>query len=365
MARRRGGDDGTDDVEQEDPHVGRAARELLDEPDHRRGGGRTGHHVGRSLDTFVAVTACYGVAVVLARFLGWSPSPVITLTQVALPVALLPVWAASVVAVVRRLPVRGVVCLGVVAVHVMSLLPAIGTDPVPAWAGPDASPAPVRLRLVSANVSARNHDPRLAAALLAARADVLVLVELTRARQDELEQAGAFAAYPYEFDAGDVRTERILIMSRYPLDHSTIESAGRTATPVTTVHIGNRSMRLVGVHAHSPLSTHDAAAQREWLRWARDQARVSPIPIVMAGDFNASRFYPPMGELLAAGMTDAHESRGRGLTTSWPVGGAFLDLPFMRLDHVLHRGDVTVTAISDLDVPGSDHLGIVSELALR
>jgi hypothetical protein len=53
---------------------------------------------------------------------------------------------------------------------------------------------------------------------------------------------------------------------------------------------------------------------------------------------------------------------GRGFSTSWPVAW---DLPpFVRLDHALLRPGVVPTGVRELHVPGSDHRGLVADLAL-
>lgn len=333
--------------------------------DDDRGAGLGGGRLGEALDTLVAVTLFAAAVVMVTRFFGWSVHPFVVLMQASLPVSMLPIWVAAAVAVWRRLPVRFVLAVGLMAAHVLALAPALGSDDLPEWALATGEAAPVRVRLLAANVFEGNLDGSLVPALLAARADVMVLVEVSVERQVELADAGAFRELPFLVQAGNIRRKRILIASRYPVSVSGVAKPGGTATPVATLKIGTRSLKVVGSHPSAPLYRGAISEQRAWFVWAREQARVSTEPIVLAGDFNASRFVPAMGELFAAGLTDAHEARGRGLSTSWPVGGAFFDLPFMRLDHVLYRGDVVATAVRDLTLPGSDHLGIVADLALR
>jgi hypothetical protein len=63
------------------------------------------------------------------------------------------------------------------------------------------------------------------------------------------------------------------------------------------------------------------------------------------------------------GWRDAHQVRGHGLSCSWPTEKwhpAFRwHPPFVRLDHALVNGGLTVLDTGDFHVPGSDHLGIV------
>ena len=85
----------------------------------------------------------------------------------------------------------------------------------------------------------------------------------------------------------------------------------------------------------------------------------------MAGDFNATRWHPFFGKLLDAGLTDAHEQMGKGLTRSWPADEPHHIPPVMRLDHALMNKAVTATAVRDIRIPGSDHIGFVVDLAVR
>ena len=91
-------------------------------------------------------------------------------------------------------------------------------------------------------------------------------------------------------------------------------------------------------------------------------ARV-PRPVVAAGDYNATMGHPPLPAFLArTGMTDAHTRAGRGLARSWPSSRVLP--PLGLLDRVLITPDISVVAIEEREVPGSDHLTVVSELAL-
>jgi endonuclease/exonuclease/phosphatase family metal-dependent hydrolase len=85
--------------------------------------------------------------------------------------------------------------------------------------------------------------------------------------------------------------------------------------------------------------------------------------VVLAGDLNADRDHAALRSLLETGLRDAHDERGRGLARTWPAG-----LPVLHLDHVLVRDGagarVVVRSVREVDLPGSDHLGVVAELAV-
>ena len=316
---------------------------------------------GRLVDAGIAAVLALGAFVMASRLLGWMIHPLVVLAQSALPVTMIPVWLALPVAAARRLPVRAVVALVLCVSHAFALAPAMGSRRLPVWAAPGTAAA--TLRLVSANVFEANHDPGLGGALLAARPDVLVLVEVNDTILEELDASGLFAGFAHVARSGNANS--VVIASKLPLDDVKPGIVGGVAVVSARVAVGGKGVRVIAAHPRAPSGPARMAQFRVWMRWARDQARVTSGPLVMAGDFNASRFVPVMGALLAGGFTDAHESRGSGLSTSWPAGGPFFDLPFMRLDHVLMRGAVVARSVRDLTVPGSDHLGIVAVLAVR
>ena len=112
-----------------------------------------------------------------------------------------------------------------------------------------------------------------------------------------------------------------------------------------------------------PASPGDPTASvRGELSALKTQATSAPGATAVVGDFNSTRWNPPFGDLLAAGLHDAHESVGQGLSRSWPNLG--FPVPLMRLDHALVNDKVGVVSVHDVDVPGSDHIGFVTELAV-
>jgi endonuclease/exonuclease/phosphatase family metal-dependent hydrolase len=85
--------------------------------------------------------------------------------------------------------------------------------------------------------------------------------------------------------------------------------------------------------------------------------------VVVAGDLNADRDHAVFRRLLDAGLRDAHDEVGRGLARTWPAR-----LPLLHLDHVLVRDsdDVRLVPLEvrEVAVPGSDHRGVVADVAV-
>ena len=91
-------------------------------------------------------------------------------------------------------------------------------------------------------------------------------------------------------------------------------------------------------------------------------------PFVVAGDLNTTTFRSKARDLLDAGLIDAHESLGYGMSASFKLAAqGVLAAPgaVVRLDHVLMSDDVRAVSVQDLPSNGSDHLPFVATLAVK
>jgi len=300
---------------------------------------------------FVAVL----VWIVVSRLFGITfPARVTVLLQALLPLVFLPAYVVGIVAAIRRRWALSAVCVVLAVVHLASIYPATGHRPLPAW----ASSAP-RLTVLEANMFDRNDEPEAAAAkIMSSGADVLVLVELESGTLSALRRAGIDSAYPYStLPKGRFRTDAI--WSKRPL------TAGQAATrdgykARATIDVDGRPLELVAVHVDNAIRGRD-----EWnneINELGDLATSLDRPVALVGDFNATRWNPPFGRLLGRGLHDAHEATGQGLSRSWP--NVPVPIPLMRLDHAVVNDRVGVVSVHDYTVPGSDHRGFVTELAV-
>jgi endonuclease/exonuclease/phosphatase (EEP) superfamily protein YafD len=318
------------------------------------------------VSSWVGVVVCWAVVagltwLTVSRVLHLRrPVSVAVLAQALTPWVFLPVYPVLALALWRRRLVLGL-CAGVlVVVHVALLVPAIGTQPAPGW----AADAP-KVTVLSANLYDANDRPAdVADLLVASGADVLVLVEVDREVQSALDGVGIESRFPYhvrnEFDGPGSVAE---IYSRYPITAGSTLSIAGNPTPSATIDLaGDTTIEVLAVHVTSPTNNVDNWGRE--LDAINDLLAASTRPLVVAGDFNATRWNPQYTALLGQGVRDAVEARGRGLTFSWPVG-RLLPFPVVRLDHALGNGSVAALANHDVRIPGSDHLGLLTTWAVR
>ena len=192
--------------------------------------------------------------------------------------------------------------------------------------------------------------------------DVITFSEYTPRHARALHASALAQDYPHKIEVPAHRGSGVAVWSRYPLTtHSTIRTKHHTV--VVDVHAPGRSMRVIVIHTQSPTVHHG-----DWLADLEKLATVSADgPTVMTGDFNAGWWHPEFRAVLGTTWRDAHIAMGRGLSCSWPTDQWHAIFrwhpPFVRLDHALLSDQVALLDVIDLDVPGSDHMGLVVTVA--
>ena len=297
-------------------------------------------------------------AVVVVRLLGGERGALLALLVGALPLVLLAAYPLLVAAALLRSRVLVVAAVLLVGAHVALVAPSLRAAPVP-----DGAAEAPRLRVVVANLYVRNPEPeRAGAALRALEPDVLVVPELDDRGLAALRSSGLLADLPHSVTREAVGQETVGLFSRRPLQDLELRIVGARVLPRATVEVGGVRVRLLAAHPLPPLGGL-GPLWRVSLEDLASEAAGLDLPAVVAGDLNADRDHALFRGLLDAGLRDVHDERGRGLARTWPAG-----LPVLHLDHVLVRdapsARVVPLEVREVEVPGSDHLGVVADLAV-
>jgi endonuclease/exonuclease/phosphatase (EEP) superfamily protein YafD len=228
-----------------------------------------------------------------------------------------------------------------------------------------------RVRVCAANLLAPNPSRAFASELLALRADVLVLEELSDEWNELLRERGVLARYPYRnVETHPMREDYfgLGILSRYPiLDHERIVF-GEERYPLLRVdlNIEGRRVRVYAVHTVPPVDSALLALQARQMdtliaQLLGDGADPNFDVVLAAGDFNATPTSYEYRRLLSTGFAAAHELTGNGFTLTWPNGTRAL--PPMRLDHIFMHGGFALDMHKGRG-EGSDHAPIYLDLVL-
>jgi endonuclease/exonuclease/phosphatase family metal-dependent hydrolase len=311
----------------------------------------------------VVLVLAWSVAVALAvllalRALGAERGTMLALLIGALPVTLLPAYVLLALAAAWRRRLLAAVAFALVVGHLLVVAPTVGAAELP----PQAAQAP-RLRVVVSNLYVLNPDPEEAGrALRALDPDVVVVPELDGRGLAGLRSSGLLDDLPHLVAELGTRQETVGLLSRLPLEDVSTRSAGGRELPRATISVGGTDVRVLAVHPLPPLSVFELLWRQSLWDLARE-VEETELPMVVLGDFNADRDHAAFRPLLDAGLRDAHDQRGRGLVRTWPARS-----PVLHLDHVL-VGDgagerIVVREVSELRLPGSDHLTVVADLAV-
>lgn len=238
---------------------------------------------------------------------------------------------------------------------------------------PDGVAGAGDLTVVSVNVQLDLTDPSQVAGLALTRgADVVALPEASAAFAAEVVRIAAAAGTDYVAATDGRQPPAVAGTERegpYPTsllvraDRRPVFRAGVPDTRlggVTAELGGPRPVSVAAVHASAPVPGREPL-------WAADHEVLAAAcaaggPLVLAGDLNSTLDHSPLRAVLAAGCADAAEVTGQGLRGTWPADSARpLRVP---IDHVLLTPSAgTVVGFDVVDVPGTDHRGLVVTIA--
>ncbi|ADP79058.1 Endonuclease/exonuclease/phosphatase [Pseudofrankia inefficax] len=276
------------------------------------------------------------------------------------PLVYLPAYAAAAVGFGLRRNLLMLAAVPLIGLHLFWTVPELwpsSPDDVPAGA--------VSVRLLAANLqysNARAQD--LAPQIAAQHPDIVVLEEVSPLTFAGIDGSGALKPYPYRVVHQDLGAFGYAVFSRFPLSAVRAPVVGGEPMARMTVTVGDgQRFELFAVHTISPTTTAYTKRWRAQLDQLAADVRSSPLPVVLAGDFNATRDHRPFRHLLDSGVRDAHDVTGAGWQPTWP---ADLTLPpVIRIDHVLASPAFAITGYHRGGNDGSDHLPVIANLALR
>ena len=295
-----------------------------------------------------------------ARVVAWDAHAVLVALNALTPFLFLPAWPVAIAAGLTRRWALFAAAMVVVAAHVAFLAPELAArTPVPAIATDIRA-----VRLFNANVYAGNDRAGgIADEIIATRPDVVFLQEATPAIVETIDAVGALAELPYRIAVPRTDPFAGLVAARWPLlDQDVVEVDDRPVLIRATVETEGGPLRLYAVHVVAPFG----GGRQEWIdemRRITDELRAERLPVLMAGDFNATWGHRAFRRLLDAGLTDAAAAAGgRPFQMTWPRNRRLLP-PFARVDHVLTTPGLAVIALHPGEGGGSDHTPLIADIA--
>lgn len=229
---------------------------------------------------------------------------------------------------------------------------------------PRAAPPVLRgetLTLMTVNLWEYNPRPdAMAASILAADADVVLIQEFTPAWQRVLFETLA-DRYPHRAWTQRCDAFGMAIFSKRPF----VEPVRSDFTPGShdipqmraVVEINGRRVVIYNVHLAPPRQLSFFATQNRQFAALRTLFSQEHGPLVVAGDWNFGDLSDHVFRIKSDGFSDAWAQAGNWRGATWPGDcNWFRALAGVRIDHVFLKGGPACDAARTLDACGSDHL---------
>ncbi|SEJ14814.1 endonuclease/exonuclease/phosphatase family protein [Demequina mangrovi] len=231
------------------------------------------------------------------------------------------------------------------------------------------------LRVATLSLASGGADSEGAVAMVRTHVvDVLVLTELTELGLAALQRAGLGDDLPYSWSSipadNPERKAGTGLWSRVPLVDPVLLPGFSAATIRAQLTTSVGALTVIAVHPESPNALEHA-------QWRADLERLHDVleeqegPVLVAGDFNATRDHRLLRDIADLGYVDAADQAGAGFIPTFPRGGVapgvpavrrILSSPLVAIDHVMVRdAGLVATNVEGVEISRADHRGLVVE----
>lgn len=245
------------------------------------------------------------------------------------------------------------------------------TDIAPLYFKGESASSNTVLKVMSLNINKFNLDPKPSlAAIRAKNPDLICLQELTPTMSSEFQRA--LPEYRYHFLNPEEGFFGLGIYSKLPLENTSTRklSDDYMLTQFCTVVFDQRKITLVNTHPIAPLDDYCYKVRNQQLINLGKFCLEAKEPLIVAGDLNSTSYSPYFKNLLKEGNLKDSQI-GFGVQATWltqtrlaniPLSNLLLGLP---LDHILYKGNISVTERQALAAVGSDHIPLFTELSFN
>lgn len=224
-----------------------------------------------------------------------------------------------------------------------------------------AGAASERVSVISLNVLRFNTDTAPAIDYLRRRsADVVTVLEVSPEWGRALESLAD--VYPHRLITARPDSFGLAVLSRWPLGKPVVADFGGTGYPgiVSDVERPAGGFRVIAIHPYPPAGRARGERLVRYLHATAAAAASSPLPCIVAGDFNATPWSAGF-RAFATGSGLRDTALGRGVQPTWNARNIFMRIP---IDHIFAPPTATVVRRTIGPDVGSDHFPVEAELLL-
>ena len=242
--------------------------------------------------------------------------------------------------------------IGTVSVFLPASQPAIGSD------------GAQTIKVMSFNVLATNQQyDNVVAEINRHDPDVLVVPEYANRWHPALERL--HGAYPHRLLQPRWHGFGIAIFSKLPIVKKTVvpTAGSRLDSPLVaaTVKLGERDLRIAGVHLLSPRDRNRLEIRNLQISGIGHHLTADSVPTILVGDFNCVPWSPYLSDFLSrTGYRDSRQ--GFGYQATWHAYRFFLRVP---IDHAFVSPQVHVHSRTVGQCAGSDHFPVIVEVSVE
>jgi endonuclease/exonuclease/phosphatase (EEP) superfamily protein YafD len=220
------------------------------------------------------------------------------------------------------------------------------------------NPLPQRLKVLSFNVFSKN--TRYADTLRWVQQtdpDIAFFPEVTPDWQSGLEPLKT--RMPYSIAQKRMDNFGCAVFSKYPIVKQCLVPSEflEVAMMQVTLEMNGRQVLFVGVHPLPPMSPASARDRNAVLAELAERVHAAALPVIVAGDFNATPWSHGMQPLFGVGLRDT--MLGRGFSATWRREIPLFAIP---IDHILIGGRISIADRWTGPDLGSDHRPVVADL---
>lgn len=151
----------------------------------------------------------------------------------------------------------------------------------------------------------------------------------------------------------------IALFSKFPILESEILSIGNTPVIRAIIDVNGTPVCIISLHTRPPAFPDETDTRNEQLMTVAEMARKETYPCIVLGDFNIVPWDSVFQEFLREGnLTAVHN----GLQLTYPMD---LGFPLIPIDHITYSGNLVPTSCDAVNIPGSDHRGLVAGFYLK
>lgn len=234
---------------------------------------------------------------------------------------------------------------------------------LPAFIPARRPPSDMGLTVMTSNIRLGLADPDAVVALVALhQVDVLAIQELTGPAVSRLHKSGLDRLMPYRVISPREAGAGVGIWSRLPLTDTAVLDGFGFDPLRAQLNVSGRVFTFVCFHSKAPLYN---GGTEQWMSDLRRLAQAMigmPAPVLVAGDFNATRDHKQFRDLLSNGFNDAADDAGAGVLPTYPADRSLG--PIASLDHVVLSPDLVGVRVQTAKVGGSDHRAVIARVSM-